>query len=170
MKRMALLHLIVSWERSLLDSRTFAALSFGPLLYCLSCHPSPPPVDTILCPMLPTYTDGTLQTFDLACNKARQTTRGFHAMIKPFSNYLLTHLPGILRLLMSSYSRNVIVTFMNFSLCASLYKARFLIAAPAQCVWSFSLTSNLNHLDIGFQCTYQQRFTIVPFFLLGMLF
>ncbi|GBN22210.1 hypothetical protein AVEN_152562-1 [Araneus ventricosus] len=100
----------------------------------------------------------------------------FMPMKRPLSNSFncekcrLTCLLGILRLLKSSSSPNVIVTFMNFPLCDGLYRANFLISAPLQGVWLCALAPNLDNLHIGSHCTYLRSFTIVPFFLLGALF
>ncbi|GBN26987.1 hypothetical protein AVEN_57703-1, partial [Araneus ventricosus] len=91
----------------------------------------------------------------------------FMPIMMPLSNSLncekclLTRLPGILRLLMSSLSRNGIVTFMNLPLCDGLYRAHFRISAPLQGVWSCTLAQNLDHLRIGSHCTYLRSFTIV---------
>ncbi|GFT38892.1 uncharacterized protein TNCV_1585801 [Trichonephila clavipes] len=60
----------------------------------------------------------------------------FIPMIRPLSNSLncekclLALLPGMFRLPKSSYNRRVIVTFMNFRICAGLYSTLFLIVAP----------------------------------------
>ncbi|GFW73727.1 uncharacterized protein TNCV_1541811 [Trichonephila clavipes] len=60
----------------------------------------------------------------------------FIPMIRPLSNSLnyekclLARLPGMFRLPKSSYSRRVIVTFMNLRIWAGLYSTLFLIVAP----------------------------------------
>ncbi|GFX02654.1 uncharacterized protein TNCV_2010981 [Trichonephila clavipes] len=60
----------------------------------------------------------------------------FIPMIKLLSNSLncekclLARLPGMFRLLKSSYNRRVIVMFMNLRICAGLYSTLFLIVAP----------------------------------------
>ncbi|GFT55840.1 uncharacterized protein TNCV_566991 [Trichonephila clavipes] len=60
----------------------------------------------------------------------------FIPMIRPLSNSLncekclLARLPGMFRLPKSTYNRRVIVTFMNFRICAGLYSTLFLIVAP----------------------------------------
>ncbi|GFT07318.1 uncharacterized protein TNCV_1417211 [Trichonephila clavipes] len=57
-------------------------------------------------------------------------------MIRPLSNSLncekclLARLPGMFRLLKSSYNRRVIVTFMHLRISAGLYSTLFLIVAP----------------------------------------
>ncbi|GFW64140.1 uncharacterized protein TNCV_708451 [Trichonephila clavipes] len=60
----------------------------------------------------------------------------FIPMIIPLSNSLncekclLARLPGMFRFPKSSYNRRVIVTVVNFRICAGLYSPLFLIVAP----------------------------------------
>ncbi|GFT21499.1 uncharacterized protein TNCV_2307421 [Trichonephila clavipes] len=64
----------------------------------------------------------------------------FIPMLRPLSNSLncekclLARLPGMFRLPKSSYNRRVIVTLMNFRICAGFYSTLFLIVAPLRLV------------------------------------
>ncbi|GFS78430.1 hypothetical protein TNCV_3146931 [Trichonephila clavipes] len=94
-----------------------------------------PHVGTNSCPLLPTCSDGTLRTINVARNKERRPTNVFHADDQtPPPNSLCemsshTALPGILRLFKP---QNVIATFMNLPLCAGLYRAHCVNALPLQ--------------------------------------
>ncbi|GFS71947.1 uncharacterized protein TNCV_1702181 [Trichonephila clavipes] len=100
-------------------------------------RPGFPRVGTFSCPLLPTISNGTLQTIHLASKTARRQACSFHPDDQGSLNCgkcLLAHLPGMFRLPKSSYNWRVIVTFMNLRICAGLYSTLFLIVAPPRLV------------------------------------
>ncbi|GFX85499.1 uncharacterized protein TNCV_3716711 [Trichonephila clavipes] len=101
-----------------------------------SLFPGFPRVGTFSCPLLPTISNGTLRMIHLASNTALRPACSFHPDDQASLNSVncekcfLARLPGMFRLPKSSYTRRVIVTFMNLRICAGLYSTLFLIVAP----------------------------------------
>ncbi|GFT00890.1 uncharacterized protein TNCV_4053461 [Trichonephila clavipes] len=99
-------------------------------------RPGVPRMGTLLLPLLPTISNGTLRTIHLAATPSVNKPAVFIPMIRPLSTSLncekclLARLPGMFRLPKSSYKRRVIVPFINLRICAGLYSTLFLIAEP----------------------------------------